>query len=107
MVMYAGQVAELGPTRAVFDHPRHPYTVGLMDAFPSIRGPRRPLRGIPGSPPNLARPPQGCPFALRCPQVMAHCPTTPPPLYEVAGTQVRCLLFDDAATGATTGARGD
>src|SRR5215467_9785768 len=57
MVMYAGQVAELGPTRRVFDSPLHPYSVGLMEAFPSIRGPKRPLTGIPGRPPDLARPP--------------------------------------------------
>ena len=73
MVMYAGQVAEFGPTRQVFDAPQHPYTIGLMEAFPSIRGPRVPLTGIPGSPPDLARPPQGCRFAPRCPKVMTRC----------------------------------
>ena len=77
MVMYAGQVAELGDTRALFDSPLHPYTAGLMEAFPSIRGPRRQLSGIPGSPPDLARPPHGCRFAPRCPQVMARCATDP------------------------------
>src|SRR5205823_6624640 len=59
MVMYAGQVAEWGPTRTVFDEPAHPYSRGLLDAFPSIRGPRVQLTGIPGSPPNLAAPPAG------------------------------------------------
>ena len=67
MVMYAGQVAELGSTRSVFDAPRHPYSVGLLDAFPSIRGPKVPLTGIPGSPPDLARPPEGCRFAAALP----------------------------------------
>ena len=67
MVMYAGQVAELGPTRRVFDAPLHPYSRGLLDAFPSIRGPRVPLTGIPGSPPDLAKPPTGCRFHPRCP----------------------------------------
>ena len=57
MVMYAGQVDELGGTRAIFDHPLHPYTQGLLEAFPSIRGPRIPLKGIPGNPPDLARVP--------------------------------------------------
>ncbi len=95
MVMYAGQVAELGPTRRVFDSPLHPYSVGLLDAFPSIRGPRIPLTGIPGSPPDLARPAEGCRFAARCPKVMTACDTTPPELYEVTGTQVRCLLYAD------------
>ncbi len=92
MVMYAGQVAELGPTRQVFDTPRHPYSSGLLDAFPSIRGARQPLTGIPGSPPDLARPPAGCRFAPRCPQVMAACAGTPPGLYQVGQVQVRCLL---------------
>ena len=54
VVMYAGQVVEFGDTRAVFDAPQHPYSAGLLDAFPSIRGPKVPLTGIPGSPPNLA-----------------------------------------------------
>src|SRR4051812_9981843 len=62
LVMYAGQVFEAGPTRAVFDNPTNPYSRGLLDAFPSIRGPRVPLTGIPGNPPDLARPPSGCRF---------------------------------------------
>jgi len=94
MVMYAGQVAELGPTRQLFDSPAHPYTIGLMDAFPSIRGPRRPLQGIPGRPPDLARPPQGCRFAPRCPKVMKRCTAEPPGLYLVDGIDVRCFLYD-------------
>jgi len=94
MVMYAGRVDELGATRRIFDSPLHPYTAGLMEAFPSIRGPRRALTGIPGSPPDLARPPQGCRFAPRCPKVMTRCRTTPPELYLVDGRQVRCFLYD-------------
>jgi len=97
MVMYAGQVAELGPTQRVFGSPAHPYTVGLMDAFPSIRGPRRQLKGIPGHPPDLARPPFGCRFAPRCPKVMARCTAEPPALYQVDGIEVRCFLFDPNA----------
>ena len=92
MVMYGGVVAELGATRRVFDTPLHPYSVGLLEAFPSIRGPRVPLTGIPGSPPNLAAIPPGCRFAPRCPKVMARCEVEPPPLYEVDGTLVRCFL---------------
>jgi peptide/nickel transport system ATP-binding protein len=96
MVMYAGQASEVGPTQRIFDDPHHPYTAGLMDAFPSIRGPRVPLTGIPGSPPDLARPPAGCRFAPRCPKVMTRCETDPPPEYEVDGTRVRCFLYDGA-----------
>jgi peptide/nickel transport system ATP-binding protein len=95
MVMYAGQVAELGPTRHVFDSPLHPYSAGLLDAFPSIRGPRVPLTGIPGRPPDLARPPAGCRFAPRCPKVMPRCEQEAPELYRVDGIDVRCFLHDE------------
>jgi len=98
IVMYAGQLAELGPTQRLFDSPAHPYTVGLMEAFPSIRGPRLPLKGIPGSPPDLARPPLGCRFAPRCPKVMDKCLTDQPPLYRLDATDVRCFLYEDAGT---------
>jgi len=97
MVMYAGQVAEVGPTRQLFDAPQHPYTAGLMEAFPSIRGPKLPLAGIPGSPPNLARRAEGCWFAPRCPKVFDRCKIEPPPLYPVQGREVRCFLHDAAA----------
>jgi peptide/nickel transport system ATP-binding protein len=99
MVMYAGLVDEFGPTRQVFDSPQHPYTIGLMEAFPSIRGPRVPLTGIPGSPPNLASPPPGCRFAPRCPKVMTRCLAESPELYHVNGTLVRCFLHADGGAG--------
>jgi peptide/nickel transport system ATP-binding protein len=99
MVMYGGVVAEFGATRRVFDTPLHPYSVGLLEAFPSIRGPRVPLTGIPGSPPNLASIPPGCRFAPRCPKVMARCEVEPPELYQVNGTLVRCFLHEGGGTG--------
>ncbi|MFF0267528.1 ABC transporter ATP-binding protein [Kribbella sp. NPDC004536] len=92
VVMYAGQVVEFGDTRAVFDHPEHPYSAGLLDAFPSIRGPKVPLTGIPGAPPNLASPPPGCRFQPRCPKAFEDCPKIEPELYQVGGVQARCLL---------------
>jgi peptide/nickel transport system ATP-binding protein len=95
MVMYAGQVAESGKTRRMFERPLHPYTVGLMEAFPSIHGPRVPLTGIPGSPPDLANLPGGCRFAPRCPRVMDRCHTTAVPMYTLDGEQVRCLLYEN------------
>jgi peptide/nickel transport system ATP-binding protein len=91
MVMYAGQIAELGATRTVFDTPRHPYSSGLLDAFPSIRGPKVQLLGIPGRPPDLARPPEGCRFAPRCPQVQDRCLQAPVPLFGIDDVLVRCL----------------
>ena len=95
IVMYAGQVAEWGPTRQVFDNPRHPYSIGLLEAFPSIRGERVPLTGIPGRPPDLSQPQQGCWFAARCPQVMATCDQARPDLYQRDGVLVRCLRYAD------------
>jgi len=97
MVMYAGQVAEAGGTRKVFDSPKHPYSIGLLDAFPSIRGPKVALTGIPGRPPDLARRPEGCRFAPRCPRVMDRCTETAPELYEVESVDVRCLLYDGSS----------
>ena len=92
LVMYAGQVAELSTTRELFDHPLHPYSQGLLEAFPSIHGQRVRLSGIPGSPPDLAHPPAGCRFAPRCPLVEARCTTGEVPLYSVNGSLVRCVL---------------
>jgi peptide/nickel transport system ATP-binding protein len=91
LVMYAGQVAEIGPTRQVFDSPAHPYSRGLLDAFPSIRGPRVELTGIPGSPPDLAQPPTGCRFHPRCPLVKERCLVEEPALYPVGTAYARCL----------------
>jgi peptide/nickel transport system ATP-binding protein len=95
MVMYAGQVAEIGATASIFERPLHPYSKGLLDAFPSVRGPRRALTGIPGSPPDLGRPPSGCRFHPRCKEAMAQCTTSEPELYLVDETQVRCLLYTE------------
>jgi peptide/nickel transport system ATP-binding protein len=100
LVMYAGQVAEAASTAAIFDRPLHPYTRGLMTAFPSLRGPRRELIGIPGSPPDLARPPSGCRFHPRCPDVMPSCLEREPELYPVEGAEVRCLLYTEQAEPA-------
>ena len=101
MVMYAGQVAELGPTRSIFDNPLHPYSRGLLEAFPSIRGPRAELAGIPGSPPDLSIIPNGCSFLPRCPVKRDECATTAPALFEREDTQVRCLLHAPADTEVT------
>jgi peptide/nickel transport system ATP-binding protein len=95
LVMYAGQVAESAPTRALFSEPKHPYSRGLMEAFPSVRGPRKELVGIPGSPPNLAEPMSGCRFHPRCPDVFAPCPVKAPELYTIGESRARCLKYDE------------
>ncbi len=100
LVMYAGQIAEAARTDQLFERPLHPYTRGLMNAFPSVRGPRRELIGIPGSPPDLARPPAGCLFHPRCPDVMPACLNREPELYVVDDAEVRCLLYAERAKEA-------
>src|ERR1019366_6583803 len=72
-VMYAGEVVELGPTREVFDRPEHPYSQGLMEAFPSLLGEAKQLTGIAGNPPSLVDPPDGCLFAPRCAYANDEC----------------------------------
>ena len=65
-VMYAGQLMEVATASEIQDEPAHPYTKRLLRSFPSLRGPRRDLIGIPGTPPDLLDPPPGCPFLPRC-----------------------------------------
>jgi oligopeptide/dipeptide ABC transporter ATP-binding protein len=65
-VMYAGKLLETGTASEILREPAHPYTKGLLNSFPSLRGPRRELAGIPGSPPDLRNLPSGCPFVPRC-----------------------------------------
>ncbi|MEZ5065980.1 MAG: ABC transporter ATP-binding protein [bacterium] len=66
-VLYAAQLVEIGPVAEVRDAPRHPYTQGLLGAFPSLRGGSEAPRSIAGAPPSLANPPAGCRFHPRCP----------------------------------------
>ncbi len=81
LVMYAGHIAERAPTEELFADPRHPYTLGLLGAVPrldAVRGSE--LVTIPGSPPDLLHPPEGCPFQPRCPFRIDKCKTYPPDL---------------------------
>ncbi|MBV9279336.1 MAG: ABC transporter ATP-binding protein, partial [Chloroflexi bacterium] len=65
-IMYAGQIVEMAGAKEIFNNPLHPYTQGLLASFPPIRGPKRKLTGIAGTPPNMAEPPTGCRFHPRC-----------------------------------------
>jgi len=94
-VMYAGQVVESGLVGDVFREPRHPYTLGLLRAVPDFDIVRQRLSSIPGAPPDLASPPQGCRFHPRCPFVQDDCLEGAIPLEELGGNRaVRCLHHD-------------
>ena len=86
MVMYAGRMVERGPAAALFAHPKHPYTQGLLAAIPPMEGPKpHRLSAIPGAPPSPADIPAGCPFEPRCPERFAACSIFP--TLHHAGTQ--------------------
>jgi peptide/nickel transport system ATP-binding protein len=84
-VMYAGRLVERAPADELFRAPRHPYTLGLLNSFPALHGPRRYMTGIPGSPPDLRMLPVGCVFHPRCPYAMDICREQSPPLEQPAG----------------------
>jgi len=95
-IMYAGKLVELGDVVTMFKKPMHPYTQGLIAAFPGIYAPKQEMRALPGSPPNLLNPPKGCRFAPRCPYAMDICKKETPQLREVSkGHFVSCYLVKD------------
>ncbi len=95
VVMYGGVVAEQGLVAEVFASPRHPYTQLLLEAFPDMDHPDRPLVAIPGSPPRLNELPPGCRFAPRCPFVFDRCRTEQPPLYWAGeSSAASCFLLE-------------
>ncbi|HBY93958.1 MAG: ABC transporter ATP-binding protein [Ardenticatenaceae bacterium] len=72
-VMYGGEIVEQGPVDSVFGSPTHPYTAALLRSCPNVRGPKRDLVALRGSPPDLVAPPAGCRFAPRCPSRQDVC----------------------------------
>ncbi|MGB9777333.1 MAG: dipeptide ABC transporter ATP-binding protein [Anaerolineae bacterium] len=90
-VLYAGKLVEMGPTMEVFQDPRHPYTWGLVHAYPDMST-ARDLRGIRGHPPHPANPPPGCRFHPRCTQAVERCRQEEPPLAEMDGRWIACHL---------------
>ncbi len=78
-VFYAARLVEVGPVAALRKEPHHPYTKGLLQAFPSVKGDVVPV-SIPGSPPSLVNPPAGCRFHPRCPLVEERCRESRPEL---------------------------
>jgi peptide/nickel transport system ATP-binding protein len=87
-IMYAGEIVESAPAATLASDPQHPYTQGLLHSFPPLTGPLARMTGIPGSPPDLRQPPNGCRFHPRCP----HCDPARPALYERQTTERPRLL---------------
>lgn len=83
IVMYGGKIVEYAATASLLRRPYHPYTLGLKNAFPRLRGPLQELIAIPGSPPDLINPPSGCRFHPRCPFVRQQCIDKEPTIIEV------------------------
>lgn len=95
-IVYAGQVVEYGPASKIFHNPRHPYTVGLIKAFPNIEARKSKLISIPGAPPDLIRVPAGCRFAERCPMATDKCRAEMPDLREIDPNHTsRCWYAED------------
>jgi len=94
-IMYAGRIMEQAESVELFNEPFHPYTLGLKNAFPSIRALERELISIPGSPPNLIGDIPGCVFAFRCPFAIAACEEERPPDLEIKPDHfVHCIRTD-------------
>ncbi|MGH2515064.1 MAG: ABC transporter ATP-binding protein, partial [Ktedonobacterales bacterium] len=97
-ILYAGRVVELATRDELKQHPRHPYSYGMLNSFPTLHGPRKRMTGIPGSPPDLRNIPPGCSFHPRCPMAFAACRSELPMLRaattQSTSQQVACHLYD-------------
>jgi peptide/nickel transport system ATP-binding protein len=94
-VFYAARLAEAAPVAALRDTPRHPYTQGLLRAFPSVHGDASERVSIPGAPPSLKHPPSGCRFHPRCARAVARCRGEEPALRVLApGHAAACHLAE-------------
>jgi len=91
-IMYAGKLAEIGDVVTIFKKPMHPYTQGLIGAFPSVKE-KKELISIPGYPPDLLNPPKGCRFQPRCKYAMDICKKEEPEMKIIEGHRVACHLY--------------
>ncbi|MEA5067447.1 MAG: ABC transporter ATP-binding protein [Christensenellaceae bacterium] len=102
VVMYGGLILEEAPIDELFDRPMHPYTMGLLDSVPGAHQDKAArLTPIPGSPPDMTRPPEGCPFAPRCRYARNLCAAQRPPYFHPGeGRRSMCWLLHDDAPSA-------
>ena len=102
IVMYTGHIVEQAPVRELFRDPKHPYTVGLLNAIPAITKERKPLKTIEGVVPNPTERIEGCSFWPRCPHASERCRKEAPPVTRPGEDRlVRCWLYagEDGMTG--------
>jgi len=92
-IMYAGEIVEFGCAEQIYSQPKHPYTQALISAIPKLKGDKK-FSHVKGSPPNLAKPPEGCRFYDRCPHAMDVCKQDPP-MIRIKEGFVRCWLYDE------------
>ena len=92
-VMYAGKLMEEADTVDLYQRPMHPYSQALIGAYPSLKGEKKKLMSIPGAPPRLIDPPQGCRFAPRCSHAMTICRKKEPEIKKKEGHRVACHLI--------------
>jgi len=93
-IMYAGKIVECASVETIYEKPAHPYTRALINAFPSVRGPKRPLSILRGEPPNLISLPPGCPFHPRCSLAHEICYEVEPEIIQLSqGHYVTCHLY--------------
>jgi len=96
-IMYAGKIVEYTDVIDLFEEPLHPYTKGLIHAFPNIKSARTRISSIPGSPPNLLNPPEGCRFRPRCMYAKDLCRKQEPLFKKIRGKDhfVACHLYEN------------
>ena len=106
MVMYAGKSVEYGTAEDIFDHPKHPYTIGLLSSIPKLgSGQEEHLYTIEGTGPGLDEMPAGCRFCTRCQHATERCMKEDPGMRSVDGHMVRCFLYEDSNNEVKEGGR--
>ena len=91
-IMYGGKMVEFGSSSEIFENPKHPYTIGLLESIPRLHGDKKP-KFIKGTPPDLVNIREGCRFIDRCPEAMDKCKQTPPKISTESG-YVLCWLYE-------------
>lgn len=96
-IMYAGQIVEIGTAKEIYKDPKHPYTKALIAAVPRLRSEDKKINFIPGTPPSLIDPKEGCRFYPRCAHAVEACRKDPPE-FKTATGYVRCWLYEESET---------